>query len=708
MYQRLYLRPYLRFDFGLRGRVRPSLLLLGAALPAAGSAAIAQEVVELPPVVVEGATLEAPNKSKNRSSSGAATSPAPSAATAGASTGSGTAETSGIENGIPASQVGSAVTVVTGAQLRAQQIRHAGDALQSLPGVSVSRQGTANNLTVVRIRGAESNHSLVLIDGVEVNSASTDGFFDFSNLGADEIEQIEVIRGPQGGLYGTGAIGGVVNIITKSGKGPLTLRARAEAGSFGTRDAAVQISGGDDNLYGSVTVQGSTTDGFNISTAGNEDDGGELSTFAFRGGIALLENLTLDGTLRFSKNDSDRDGFNGALNGLAVPSDDASVFTNRLFVGRLQATLDTLDGDLVHKVYLSGTETDARDTDATFGTSHNVGDATKFGYRGTYRLATPGVTDVQHYFTALVERERQRFEQPSNPTMPTRERHTTSFAGEIRGEYFDSLFLTANVRHDDNDFVEDFTTWRLAGTYAVPHTPFRVHASAGTGVKYPSLSEQFGSFSFFTPNPDLIPEEAFGWDVGLETTVIPGRAIVDVTYFDTELTNEIDFRTLPNFNTQPFNREGESTRQGIEVAGRYLLTENITLGAAYTYLRAREEDGSEEIRRPPHSGRLDVNYAFDGGRGNVNVAAIYNGDMLDNAFDALTFAPSQVVLEEYWLLNIAASYEVSPGLEIYGRVENALDESYQQIFGYEMAGVAAYAGMRFQLEERVSVFQVAE
>ncbi len=115
MYQRLYLRPYLRFDFGLRGRVRPSLLLLSAALPAAGSAAIAQEVVELPPVVVEGATLEAPNKSKNRSSSGAATSPAPSAATAGANTGSGTAETSGIENGIPASQVGSAVTVVTGA-----------------------------------------------------------------------------------------------------------------------------------------------------------------------------------------------------------------------------------------------------------------------------------------------------------------------------------------------------------------------------------------------------------------------------------------------------------------------------------------------------------------------------------------------------------------------------------------------------------------
>jgi vitamin B12 transporter len=707
MYQ-LYLRSYLRFEFGFRGRVR--LLLLSAALPAAGSAAIAQEVVELPPVVVEGATLEAPPvKKKSGSSNGTASSQAPSAATAGASTGDGIAATSGVENGIPASEIGSAVTVVTGAQLRAQQIRHAADALQSLPGVSVNRQGTFNNLTVVRIRGAESNHTLVLIDGVEVNSASTDGFFDFSNLGADEIEQIEVVRGPQGGLYGTGAIGGVINIITKAGKGPLTVRARAEAGGFGTRDGAVQISGGDDDLYGSVTVQGRTTDGFNISTAGNEDDGGDLSTFAFRGGIALLPNLIVDGTLRMSKNEGDRDGFNGNLNGFAVPSDDTSVFTNRLWVGRLQATLDTLDGDLVHKLYLSGTETDSRDTDGTFGSFlHSVGDATKFGYRTTYRLATPGVPGVQHYVTALVERERQRFEQPSDPTMPHRERHTSSFAGEVRGEYFEQLFVTANIRHDDNDFVEDFTTWRLAGTYAVPQTPFRVHASAGTGVKYPSLSEQFGSFAFFTPNPDLIPEEAFGWDIGVETTVLPGRAVIDVTYFDTELTNEIDFRTLPNFNTQPFNRDGDSSRQGIEVAARYLLAENLTLGAAYTYLRAREEDGSEEIRRPPHSGRFDVNYGFDGGRGNLNVAAIYNGDMLDNAFDAVTFAPSQVVLEEYWLLNVAASYELSPGLEVYGRVENALDESYQQIFGYEMAGVAAYAGMRFQLQERVSEFRGAE
>jgi vitamin B12 transporter len=680
----------------------PSVAL---SLSAPASAQDAQGTTELPPIIVEGATLEAPPaKPKKKATKGAGEAQGPSAAAAETGTGEGQGEATGAVAGVPLDKIGSAVTVVTGEELRAQQIRHAADALRSLPGVSVSGQGTPSNLTVVRIRGAESNHSLVLIDGVEVNAVSTDGFFDFSNLDADEIEQIEVVRGPQGGLYGTGAIGGVVNIITKAGKGPLTFRARGEGGAFNTRDGALQISGGNDDLYGSVTLQGRTTDGFNISTSGDENDEGRLSTFAFRGGMAVLDNLNLEGTLRMSRNSADRDGFNGVLDGFQVPSDDDSFFTNRLWVGRLQATLDTLDSALIHKFYVSGTETDSQDTDLSFGSFlHNVGDAVKVGYTGTYRLETPGAPGVRHYVTGLVERERQRFEQPSDQAALDRERHTTSFAGEVRGEYLDSLFLTANVRHDDNDFVEDFTTWRVAGTLKVPQTPFRAHSSVGTGVKYPSLSEQYGSFAFFTPNPDLTPEEAFGWDAGLEATVVRGRALVDVTYFDTELTNEIDFRTLPDFTSQPFNREGESTRQGVEIAASYRLFDGLSLGAAYTYLRAREDDGSEEIRRAPHSGRLDVNYTFDSGRANINVAAIYNGDMLDNAFDAATFAASKVVLGEYWLVNVAASYEVSPGVALYGRIQNALDEDYQEIFGYETAGLAAYAGLRFTYEERASL-----
>jgi vitamin B12 transporter len=542
---------------------------------------------------------------------------------------------------------------------------------------------------------------------VEVNAASTDGFFDFSNLDADEIEQIEVIRGPQGGLYGTGAIGGVVNIITKAGKGPLTFRARGEGGAFNTRDGALQLSGGNDRLHGSVTIQGRTTDGYNISTFGSEDDGGRLSTFAFRGGVEVVENLNLDGTLRMSTNRGDRDGF-GVLNGFLGPVDEGSSFAARLWVGRLQATLDTLDGDWVHKFHVSGTETDTQDTNASgFGSPflHNIGRAEKYGYSSTYQLVTPDLPGVRHLFTGLVERERQTFEQPTDATAIDRERHTTSFAGEVRGEYYDTMFFTANVRHDDNDFVDDFTTWRTAGTVKVPQTPFRLHASVGTGVKYPSLSELYGSFTGFSPNPDLTPEEAFGWDAGVQTTILSGRASVDVTYFDTELTNEIDFREIAPNTFEPFNREGESTRRGVEVAARYLVGNGLTLGAAYTYLYAREDNGAEEIRRPPHSGRLDVNYAFDGGRGNVNVVTIYNGATQDNAsLNRMTEPFSErIVLDSYWLVNVAASYETSPGVTLYGRIENVLDQDYQQVFGFETAGIAAFAGVRFTYEEPASV-----
>lgn len=703
---------------------KPSRLLFASAatVPLLASAAMsqeAQEVEELPLVVVEGATLEIPKTSKKaRTASPTAsevgagdTNTGVSGDTQAQSQGGVPESTTGEIAGVALDEIGSAVSVVTSKQLQAQQIRHAADALRSLPGVAVSGQGTPNNLTVVRIRGSESNHTLVLIDGVEVNAIGNDGFFDFSSLDADEIEQIEVIRGPQGGLYGTGAIGGVVNIITKGGKGPLTIRARGEGGAFNTRDGALQVSGGNDELHGSITIQGNVTDGYNISTAGNEKDGGRLSTFAFRGGVKVFENLKLDGTLRMSTNRADRDDGFGGLDsyGFFIPADDLSFFTNRLWVGRLAATVDTFDGLWKHKLHVEGAETDNQDTAVSASGNlftQNISQNIKYGYTTTYRLEEPSVSGVSHVFTGLVEHEHEAFEQPSDATSPDRSRNRLSFVGEVRGEYFQSLFLTGTLRYDDNETIEDFTTWRATGSFAAPNTPFRLHSSVGTGVKYPSFSELFGDFPGFISNPGLTPEEAIGWDAGIETTLWPGRATVDVTYFDTTLTNEIDFETVfigGDVFFRPFNREGESRRRGIEVAARYLVFEGLTLGAAYTYLDAKEEDGREEVRRAPHSGRLDANYRFDNGRGNVNVAAIYNGKMSDIVFNLFDPLIDRVELDSYWLLNIAASYEVSPGVALYGRVENALDENYQEVFGFETAGVAAYAGVRFTYEELASV-----
>ena len=189
------------------------------------------------------------------------------------------------------------MTVVTSQDLERQQIQTAHDALRSLPGVSVGQQGTPGNLTVVRIRGAESRHTLVVIDGVEVNSG-TDGFFDFSNLSTADIERIEVLRGPQSGLYGNSAIGGVISITTKSGRGPLALSLKAEGGTQRTGSLTAQLSGGNQTAWGSIVVHGFNTAGFNTSALGSEDDATRIGSFAARGGFALSPNFKIEGIVR--------------------------------------------------------------------------------------------------------------------------------------------------------------------------------------------------------------------------------------------------------------------------------------------------------------------------------------------------------------------------------------------------------------------------
>lgn len=669
-----------------------SVCLVGLA-----SAASAQEATELPPVVVEGATIEvlpAPKKA----SSGAAKPKAQGQVQLQQQPvdvdGQGEAT-----SGIPIDEIGTSVSVVTREDLRRQQIDHAADALRSLPGVSVNRSGGPQSLTAVRIRGAEANHTLVLIDGVEVNSA--DGIFDFSNLMTEDIERVEVLRGPQSGLYGSGALGGVVNVITKQGRGPLTVRVRGEGGSFDTNGGAVSLSGGNDKIFGNFSLFGQRTNGFNISEEGDEDDGGKFTNASFSGGAEVLPGLVVQGTIRRSRVEGDRDDFDAYnAQGFNVVQDSLSHFDNTLLVRHISATLNTFDGYWTHMIEAGSAETDSLDIGLGMfsGETRTISGNQKYAYTSTVRIDTPSVPAVTHYVTGRIEEQRDTFDQPLG-TDPKRERERTSYVGEVRGEYFDSLFLTGNIREDKNEIYDDFTTWHGAASFKVPYTPVRLHSGLGTGVKYPSFAQLFGLFTGFIPNPNLVPEEAFGWDAGVETSLFKGLAVVDVTYFETDLKNEIDDLFFPNFTSTVFNRTGKSKRDGIEVSARYQVTKGISVGGAYTYLQATEDDGREEIRRPPHSGRIDFNYAFDGGRGNFNVAAIYNGTTKDVAFNLFNPALDRVSLDEYWLVNAAASYEVSPGVQLYGRVENLLDEQYQEVFSMETAGVAAFAGVKLTYEE---------
>ncbi len=694
---------------------RAALALACGAVALADDAS-AQTAQELPGIVVQGATLSAPKPVRQPAD------PAPSPAPQSSSNGEAApapppvAATEPVSpdgqsvGGIPINDVGTAVTVVTAKDLKNLQVRNAAEALRSLPGVSVTRTGGFAGLTQLRIRGAEANQTLVLIDGIEANSVA-DGEFDFSDLTADDIERIEILRGAQSGIYGSNAIGGVVNIITKGGRGPLTVQGSVEGGTHNTRDLSARVSGGNDKGYIALGFHRRETDGFNNAPNRNpanplfsDNDDGALTTFSLKAGGSITRDASFDVVLRNIAKNGGRDGYGGVIGSLATAIDDPSRFASNIWLAGINARWDMLDGALTHVLRANHNSTRRVDEDrgAFPFLSDNTSEADKLGYLVTYRFATPMMVAAKHIVSGLIEEELETYKPRSDLT--TGENfHRTRLGSvfEYRGEFANRLFVTGSVRHDDNETFQDFTTWRTTATWKLPELGLRPHASAGTGVKYPTFYEQYGFIpGFFLPNPDLRPETSFGWDAGVEFTVIRDRATLDITYFKANLEDKIVALGFPYSLT---NTPGEATRQGIEVASRYMVSRDLSLGLSYTYLDAKESNGTREIRRPPHAARVDVNYGFDAGRGNVNLAAVYNGRADDTAFRLgldpffgfTTFTSERVTLNDYLLLSVATSYKIQPGVELFGRVENFANQKYQEIYGYETAGLTAFAGVRF-------------
>jgi vitamin B12 transporter len=697
----------------------------------------AQAPQELPGIVVQGVTLDVPKPAakpveaaaKSAAQPKRAPTPAPQSvapSTAASVPGpaapvTDVADDTARSGGIPAENTGTSLTVVTAADLKNQQLRNAAEALRSLPGVSVSHTGGFAGLTQLRIRGAEANHTLVLIDGIEAN-AGHDGEFDFSDLSADDIERIEILRGAQSGLYGSKAIGGVVNIITKGGRGPLTVTGSVEGGSYKTRDVTARVSGGNDKGYVSIGVHRRESDGFNIAPARDpanptfrDTDDNVLTSFSFKAGGQISKDASVDVVLKNISKNGGRDGFGGPVGALATAIDDPSRFSSNVWLAGANLKWDLFDGAFSQALRANHNSTRRIDDDrgAFPFVSDNIGETNKFGYLATWRFTLPMMPAAKHSVSGLIEKQFDTFQPRSDGT--TGEDFQRSQIGKVleyRGEFADRLLVTGSVRHDNNDSFQDFTTWRSNASLKLPEIAMRPHASVGTGVKYPTFYEQYGFIpGFFIPNPNLKPETSFGWDAGVEFTVLKDRATLDFTYFKTNLENKI---TSLGFPTTLTNETGEATRQGIEVAGRYKVSAALSLGLSYTYLDAKDADGQREIRRAPHGGRLDVNYGFDRGRGNFNVAAAYNGRTDDTAFRIgvdptfgfTTFTPERVKLDDFLLITAAASYKLQPGVEIFGRIENLANQKYQEVYGFETAGITAFAGLRFTYQD-VSTIGVA-
>ncbi len=708
-----------------------SLLTLVAA-PMIGNA---QEPTRLPGIIVEGATLERPRVAKPQptpepeaapaakraptATPQPATTPAASPAVDSATTlgDVSQATASGASGGVDTSRIPTPVTVVTGETLRRQQVRSVADALGGLPGVSVNRVGGAGSLTEVRIRGAEANHTLVVIDGIVANSAN-DGQFDLSNLSAEEIERIEIMRGPMSGIYGSGAVGGVINIVTRAPRHPLSLTLRSEFGSMNTRDLAARLAGGNENGYIALSGHWRATSGFNVAPQtlapfDSDRDGMRLGNFALRAGGTITPGATLDLTLSQTTKNIGRDGFGGNPGAVSTAIDDPSKSRDDVLLAGVRLSWESLGGALSQSLKANYNRTRSSDTDISsfLGFANpaflfdNTSERSVIGYNATYRFATPSLFGAKHAVTGQIEHETEAFTSGGDlGDGVTRKRDRLSYAGEWRTTFANGLSVTMGARHDDNDSFRDFTTWRAGARWTLASLGLSPHASIGTGVKAPAMFEQFGRFpNFFVANPDLKPEELRGWDIGVEWALPGTRAVLDLTYFSADLRNKIG-PGLGFPGPSLVNTAGTAQRDGIEIAIKTPIMPGLMLSAAYTYLMAEEADGTAEVRRPRHAGRADLAYAFASGRGSASLGVKYNGGRSDYLFvnDPIFGFPvlsGRAPLDGYWLANAAISYKIQPNVEIFGRVENIFDVKYQDVYGYNTAGLAAYGGLRISFDD---------
>ena len=574
------------------------------------------------------------------------------------------------------------------------------DLLRDVPGLSVSRNGVLGSSTQVRVRGSEANHLLVLVDGVEVNDPGQADELNWGTFAASDIERVEIIRGPQSALYGSDAMAGVVNIITRSASEPLSVGLFSEAGSFDTFHNGLNAGVSGDRYALRVGASHIESDGENIARQGSEEDGYRNTSVNLKGRYDVTDNFSLGLVARQSKgrNDFDETGF---LTGLPEDADSYTEFQTR--TTKLSANYAMLEGRWQHKLVYSYTGTENDNTSYGVDGTRNEADKKQYQYLSSFNW-----NDNTQVISLLLEREDEDFSQRGTVSSffgvvydpnQDRSRDSDAVAIEYRGTFADRLTLAASARRDDNSEFDDADAYRLEASYQLTEAT-RLRAAWGTAVKNPTFTERFGFYTNFIGNPDLTPEASESVEVGLDQSLFDGRVQLGITWFNTELEDEIDgFVFDPiTFGFTAANKDGDSKRQGVELALNVAVSDTMDLSGSYTYTDAVEEDGLgnevDEVRRARHIGSLSLSWqAMDNLQLNLN--AQYNGSQQDTFFPPYPPFSLPVELDDYTLLNLNATYSATQNLDLYVRLENVLDEDYEEVFGYQTLGFGGYIGVRY-------------
>lgn len=558
--------------------------------------------------------------------------------------------------------------VITADDIAASQATFAGDILETIPGISLSRNGDFGGVTYVRMRGASADKTLVLVDGVVQNDPSSpNGGFDFSSLDLGDVERIEVLSGPQGSLWGSDAIGGAIAFTTRELDG---WRASAEAGSFGTVRGTAAIGVADDRRALGLSAAAYASDGVSKAAIGTEADGFTSWTLGGSARLTLSDNVKIDARARYNAAEADIDGYDAFF----TFGDTADRSKSRSWTAFGRVTADDLLG--LNQVFSVSLYDLTRDNISAFASTY---DARRTTWRWTAGRGAP-----RDAFAFLLGVERDDTE-ASISTGATSDLGATSAFGVVRASPVERLTLTASLRHDAPDAYAGKTSARLAGVLDLDHG-ILLSASFGQGFKTPTISQTVCDFCFPAgPSTGLKPETAEGWDAALSWRSADDRFYARVTGYRLEVKDQISYGIGRYVNIDRTRTTGVETEVEAE------LTDRFTLKAAYAFTDAVDQStGAELIRAPEHSGALSLMWTGDRLRTALTVRA--EGEQADS--DPSTFSPAR--RKGFVVADLAGSWRLTDSVDLTARVVNLTDEAYQQSLGYGEAGRGLFVGFRLR------------
>lgn len=545
------------------------------------------------------------------------------------------------------SETPSSVTVITRAQLQAGNVFDLSEAIRRAPGVSLSQSGTRGKSSSLFMRGTESNHTLVLIDGIRANNPD-DGRFDFGVIPAENIERIEVMRGPGSALYGSDAIGGVINIITRQGAGPLRSGGKVEVGNFATNKQVFSLNG----QLGKSRLS--------LAASRLDSDGSFANDAYTNNGISLRvdRELTPESRLTFlSRLSHSKAGVPGQrfLSPDPFQSERTSDFNTSLQWNQKRGTRQDQISLGLNDRYLRDDDTqDTQFNSPFFFTAKN---------RVRSLEGKSAWTLGQHTLTAGLENRREASESTFFGS-----RATDTNAIYVQDEWKNGrLLLVPGLRHEENSQYEGYTSGRLAAAYNLNPTT-RVKGTYGTGFKAPTFLDLFA----FGGNPNLTPEKSRGAELGLEKR-FGGGGRAEATFFRNDVRNLIAY---DNAAKQSIN-VAQARTQGLELSLDQPIGKGTRLILGQTFTQIKSASAAARTRRPKYN--TTANLISQQGRWNLDLGFLAQGKRQDADF------VNEFALREYpshYRFDLSVGYALKPGIEVYGRAQNLLNKSYAEVAGY--------------------------